>query len=136
MTGLATATRDEVECVAAEVLRELYDAFAGEPPRALRAYRERDTLLLLLRFDAHAGALRAEVEPDVAFMALPSIVAEAVGARTGLRLRAGDASVCAATGLAVLGFTVVDQRDSGALTGDDRWEPAPERRAELRVVAG
>ena len=133
---MATATFDEVEYVAAEVLRDLFGAFAGEPPRALRAYRERDALLLLLRFDAHDGAIRGEVEADVAFMALPTMVAEAVGARTGQVIVPGDASVCAASGLAVLGFTVLDQRGSDALTGDDVWEPAAERRVELRLVAG
>ncbi|HEX4035201.1 MAG TPA: hypothetical protein VHX66_12235 [Solirubrobacteraceae bacterium] len=133
MTEQATSTSENVECIAAEVLRDLYWAFAGEPPRALRAYRDEDALLLLLRFEASRDA-----EPDVAFMALPSMVAEAVTHRTGRVLVPRDASVCASSGLAVLGFALLDAA-SGALrplTGDDlREAPSPPRRPELRVAA-
>jgi hypothetical protein len=132
VTEQAITTSEGVESVAAEVLRDLYWAFAGAPPRALRAYREDDALLLLLRFDACS-----DEEPEVAFMALPSMVAEAVTHRTGRVLVPRDASVCASNGLAVLGFTLLDTRDGALrpLTGEERWEAAPPRRPELRVAA-
>ena len=132
MNEQTTTTAEGVECVAAEVLRDLYWAFAGEPPRALRAYRDEGALLLLLRFKAASDA-----EPDVAFMALPSMVAEAVTHRTGEVLVPRDASVCASSGLAVLGFTLLDAQD-GALrppAGEQPWEAPAPRRPALRIAA-
>ena len=136
MAEQVISTPEGVESVAAEVLRDLYRAFAGDPPRALRAYREDNALLLLLRFEACGDA-----EPEVAFMALPSMVAEAVAHRIGKVLVPRDASVCASSGLAVLGFTLLDA-GSGALrplTGDDLEGAPPEgpppRRPALRVAA-
>jgi hypothetical protein len=136
MTELPTTTSEGVESTAAEVLRDLYWAFAGQPPRALRAYRDDDALLLLLRFEVSGDA-----EPDVAFMALPSMVAEAVTHRTGHVLVPRDASVCASSGLAVLGFTLLDARNGAVrpLTGEELWEspetPLPPPRPVLRVAA-
>ncbi|HLW95505.1 MAG TPA: hypothetical protein VKS25_09025 [Solirubrobacteraceae bacterium] len=132
MTEQAINTSEGVESVAAEVLRDLYWAFAGEPPRALRAYREDDALLLLLRFDA-----RSDAEPEVAFMALPSMVAEAVAHRTGKVLVPRDASVCASSGLAVLGFTLLGAGNGALrpLTGEEFAEAPPLHRPALRVAA-
>jgi len=132
MAEQAISTPEGVESVAAEVLRDLYRAFAGDPPRALRAYREDNALLLLLRFEACGDA-----EPEVAFMALPSMVAEAVAHRIGKVLVPRDASVCASSGLAVLGFTLLDAQD-GALrppAGEQPWEAPAPRRPALRIAA-
>ncbi len=80
---------DAIDAVALDVLRALFEALTGAPPRTLRAYRDDDALLLLVRYDG------ATIDPpvEIALMALPALVAEAVAKRAGLpSSSAGDAS--------------------------------------------
>jgi hypothetical protein len=106
--------QSQIEGVAVQVLEELYMALAGEAPRVVRAYRDSDALVLLLRFDA--GILRNrreyELEPliDISFMAMLEMVAEIVAERTGRPMAQGNLSVCADSGLAAFGFTLPDER--------------------------
>ncbi|MGD0386937.1 MAG: hypothetical protein ABSB73_12485 [Solirubrobacteraceae bacterium] len=50
MTNSSLST-DAVDLLACEVLADLYRAYCGTPPLAVRAYRDEEALLLLLRFD-------------------------------------------------------------------------------------
>jgi len=104
----------QIDGVAVEVLEELYAALAGETPRAVRAYRDSDALVLLLRFDAALLRNRGEyeIEPliDISFMAMLEMVAEIVAERTGRPVAPGNLSVCADSGLAAFGFTLPDER--------------------------
>jgi hypothetical protein len=82
-----------------EVLGDLYGALVGDPPRALRVYRDNDALLLL-RFDPElpAGADGGGVDSfaETSFMAMVELVAELVSARGGLEVVPGSLRVCAA----------------------------------------
>ena len=112
-TPNSTVSIDPVGLLACEVLKELYRAVSGSEPVAVRSYRDEDAILLLLRFDA------SELEEgqgegyapflDSAFLAIPGMVASAVEARTGLRLAAGNLSVCAERGLAVFAFSALEE---------------------------
>ena len=100
-----TGRSDEaVDAAALDVLRALFEALTGAPPSTLRAYRDDDALLLLLRYEEPTTGPPVEI----ALMALPSLVAEAVAKRTGRHLVSGDVSLCAPQGLAVLAFSVTD----------------------------
>ena len=63
-------------------------------------------------------------------MALPALVAEAVAQRTGRVLVSGGVSLCAPKGLAVLAFSVIDERPGDAglrlagLSVSGRGDPA------------
>ena len=96
---------DAIDAVALDVLRALFEALTGAPPRTLRAYRDDDALLLLLRYEEPS----TDPPVEIALMALPSLVAEAVEKRTGRHLVSGDVSLCAPQGLAVLAFSVSDE---------------------------
>lgn len=96
---------DAIDAAALEVLRALFEALTGAPPRTLRAYRDDDALLLLLRYEEIA----TDPPVEIALMALPALVAEAVAKRTGRHLASGDVSLCAPQGLAVLAFSVSDE---------------------------
>ena len=102
--------RPSVEDAASDALDQLYTALAGEPPRALRAYRDDDALLLLLRFNRDLVGIE-----HVPLMAMPELVAQIVARRTSATLVPGDLSVSDGNGLAVFGFSVIE--DAG---GDDR----------------
>jgi hypothetical protein len=101
---------DAVDAAAVEVLRALVEAVTGTAPRTLRVYRDDDALLLLLRYEGSA------IDPpvEIALMALPSLVAEAVTKRTGRHIVGGGVSLCAPQGLAVLAFSVSDEAPGDA----------------------
>ena len=84
-------SEDAVDAAALDALRALFEALTGAPPRTLRAYRDDDALLLLLRYedscDRPAGRDRAD--------GTPALVAEAVAQRTGRHLVSGGVSLCA-----------------------------------------
>ncbi len=96
---------DAVDVAAVDVLSALLEAVTGSPPRTLRAYRADDALLLLVRYDG------ATIDPpvEIALMALPALVAEAVAKRTGRILVSGGVSLCAPKELAVLAFSLIDE---------------------------
>jgi hypothetical protein len=98
-------SEDAIDATALEVLRALFVALTGAPPSMLRAYRDDDALLLLLRYDEPT----TDPSVEIALMALPSLVAEVVAKRTGRQLVSGDVSLCAPQGLAVLAFSVSDE---------------------------
>jgi hypothetical protein len=109
---------EPVDAVAASALATLYAAVTGQQPRALRAYHEHDTLLMLLRFDRTQldGVSDWRNEPllDSSLMAIPELVAEAVHGRTGHVLVPGNLSISAERGLAVFAFTIgEDERGRG-----------------------
>src|SRR5579872_1064031 len=91
----------DVGATAVEVLRALFESVTGAPPSTLRAYRDDDVLLLLLRFPPSGDA-----DPPfaVALPALAQLVSEAVAARTGEAISAESVNVNDAKGLAVLAF--------------------------------
>jgi len=100
---------ESVDEVASQALESLYAEVWGEEPLALRAHREDDGLLLLLRFDPDLmeGAAGTSCEPSVdpSFMALPELVAEAVRVRTARTLVPRNLNVSAERGLAVFAFS-------------------------------
>jgi hypothetical protein len=104
---------DPIGLLASEVLKDLYRALSGGEPAAVRSYRDEDAILLLLRFDP----TELETSPDdgfapfldTAFLAMPGMVSSAVEARTGLRLAAGNLSVCPERGLAVFAFSALEE---------------------------
>jgi hypothetical protein len=95
---------DAVDAAAVDVLSALVEAVTGAPPRTLRAYRADDALLLLVRYEEAA----TDPPVEIALMALPALVAEAVANRTGRVLVSGGVSLCAPKELAVLTFSVID----------------------------
>jgi hypothetical protein len=132
----SSLSTDAVDLLACEVLADLYRAYCGTRPLAVRAYRDEEALLLLLRFEPEVteddGAGDADPLVAAAMRAMPSMIASAVEARTGVRLDPGNLSLCSARGLAVFAFTVLD---------DDVEEPLdalfPERGEDLfRFDAG
>ena len=102
----------------------------------MRAYRDEEALLLLLRFEPEAaedcGTGDADPLVAVAMHAMPGMIASAVEARTGVRLDPGNLSLCSARGLAVFAFTVLDDDIEEPLEDDlfrfdagfDRARPA------------
>ena len=118
---IETNTQQDVDAVAMHALETLFVGVSGESPLALRAYGDGDALLLLLRFDPALleDASGPSVEPliDVAFMALPALIADAVHERTGRRIRPGNLTVSAERGLAVFGFTVLGLDEPSADAG-------------------
>lgn len=100
---------ESVDEVASQALESLYTEVWGEEPLALRAHREDDGLLLLLRFDPElmegAGGTSADPSVDASFMALPELVAEAVRVRTARTLVPRNLNVSAERGLAVFAFS-------------------------------
>lgn len=106
--------RQPLEDLAGEVLSDLYAALTGDSPRALRAYRDEDALLLLLRFDPASPAETDGGEVDdsfaeSAFMAMLEMVAEVVSARSGCKVAAGNLGLCASRGMAVFAFSVLGE---------------------------
>ena len=134
----SSLSTDAVDLLACEVLADLYRAYCGTRPLAVRAYRDEEALLLLLRFEPEAAEDRdagdAETLIVVAMHAMPGMIASAVEARTGVRLDPGNLSLCSARGLAVFAFTVLDDDLEQPLdaeddlfrfdTGFDRTRPA------------
>ena len=107
----SSLSTDAVDLLACEVLADLYRAYCGTPPLAVRAYRDEEALLLLLRFDPDTtDDPSGEGDPlvAVALHAMPGMVASAVEARTGARLAPGNLSLCSARGLAVFAFSALD----------------------------
>ena len=115
---MLTTERRRLQCqrvaeLAREVLGDLFALHTGEPPRALREYRESDAVMLLLRFDPRlAGSgVDAELEArmDAALMAMCEMVTEVVSQHSGAEIVAGNLSVCATTGLAVFAMRVAGE---------------------------
>ena len=100
---------ESVDEIASQALGSLYTEVWGEEPLALRAHRDDDGLLLLLRFDPEVmeGAGGRSFEPSVnrSFTALPELVAEAVRMRTAQTLVPRNLNVSAERGLAVFAFS-------------------------------
>jgi hypothetical protein len=112
-TRSASASIDPVGLLAGEVLKDLYRAVCGHEPSTVRAYRDDDAILLLLRFDPAEheyaqGEATLSPQLETAFLAMPGMIVSAVEARTGRRLAAGNLSVCAERGLAVLAFSALE----------------------------
>ena len=97
---------DAVDVAALDVLGALFEAVTGAPPTKLRAYRADDALLLLVRYEGAA----TDPPVEIALMALPALVAEAVAQRTGRVLVSGGVSLCAPKELAVLAFSVIGDK--------------------------
>jgi hypothetical protein len=100
----------EIEHVAAEVLGGLFDGLSGGTPRSVRAYREEDALLLVLRvgpgvIDDDGTLHRRDGLGAVSLLAMPEFVADAVHERCGRTLLPGSLSVCGGRGLVVFAFT-------------------------------
>ncbi|HEY1774595.1 MAG TPA: hypothetical protein VGG41_00420 [Solirubrobacteraceae bacterium] len=104
---------DPTGLLASEILRNLYQAVAGQEPAAVRSYRDEDAILLLLRFDPAELTEREGDDRipflDTAFMAMPGMIASAVEARTGHRLAPGNLSVSPDRGLAVFAFSALEE---------------------------
>jgi hypothetical protein len=100
---------ESVDEIASQALGLLYTDVWGEEPLALRAHRDGDGLLLLLRFDPElmesAGGTSFEPLVDRSFIALPELVAEAVRVRTAQTLVPRNVNVSAERGLAVFAFS-------------------------------
>jgi len=100
---------ESVDEIASQALESLYTDVWGEEPLALRAHRDDDGLLLLLRFDPElvegAGGMSFEPLLERSFMALPALVAEAVRMRTAQTLVPRNLTVSAERGLAVFAFS-------------------------------
>lgn len=100
---------ESVDEIASQALGSLYTDVWGEEPLALRAHREDDGLLLLMRFDPELmeGAGGTPFEPllDRSFMALPKLVAEAVRMRTAQTLVPRNVNASVERGLAVFAFS-------------------------------
>ena len=100
---------ESVDEIASQALGLLYTDVWCEEPLALRAHRDDDGLLLLLRFDPdlmeRAGGTSLEPLVDRSFIALPELVAEAVRVRTCQTLVPRNVNVSAERGLAVFAFS-------------------------------
>jgi len=100
---------ESVDEIASQALESLYTDVWGEEPLALRAHRDEDGLLLLLRFDPEliqrAGGTPFGPLVDRSLMALPELVAEAVRVRTAQTLVPRNVNVSAERGLAVFAFS-------------------------------
>ncbi len=150
------SSSEPVGNLAREVLTDLYQAVFGDQPAAVRVYQEDDALLLLLRFEPDAIGNGDPSEPsesfldttfldttflDTTFLAMTSMIASAVEARSGRQLFPGNVSVCAARGLAVFAFSVIDE-DADERTGEDLFRidspifgVAPGGRPTLRLAS-
>jgi hypothetical protein len=145
------SSSEPVGNLAGEVLTDLYRAVFGDQPAAVRVYQEDDALLLLLRFepDAIGNGDPSELSEsildttflDTTFLAMTSMIASAVEARSGRQLFPGNVSVCAARGLAVFAFSVIDE-DADERTGEDLFRidspifgVAPGGRPTLRLAS-
>jgi hypothetical protein len=111
---------EAVDLLACEVLADLYRAYCGTRPLAVRSYRDEEALLLLLRFEPDSLEDEDGAGPlaGTALSAMPGMVASAVEARTGARLAPGNLSLCSVRGLAVFAFTALDDDDEQWLGGD------------------
>jgi hypothetical protein len=117
----SSLSTEAVDLLACEVLADLYRAYCGTRPLAVRSYRDEEALLLLLRLDpdspeedpTDAGQLAG-----TALRAMPGMIASAVEARTGARLAPGNVSLCSTRGLAVFAFTALDDDDEQRVGGD------------------
>jgi hypothetical protein len=100
---------ESVDEIASQALEPLYTDVWGEEPLALRAHRDDDGLLLLLRFDPEllesAGGPSFEPVVDRSFTALPELIAEAVRVRTAQTIVPRNINVSAERGLAVFAFS-------------------------------
>jgi len=100
---------ESVDEIASQALGLLYEEVWGEEPLALRAHRDEDGLLLLLRFAPEpmeiAGGPASAPMADRSFMALPELVAEAVRVRTAQTLVPRNVNVSMERGLAVFAFS-------------------------------
>jgi hypothetical protein len=100
---------ESVAEIASHTLESLYREVWAEEPLAVRAHRDDDGLLLLLRFDPelvdHAGGRSFEPSIDASFMALPELVAAAVRMRTAHTLVPRNVNVSVERGLAVFAFS-------------------------------
>jgi len=118
----SSLSTDAVDLLACEVLADLYRAYCGSLPLAVRAYRDEEALLLLLRFEPETveddSAGEADPLTAVALRAMPGMIASAVEARTGCRLAPGNLSLCSARGLAVFAFSVLDDDDEQRIDDD------------------
>jgi hypothetical protein len=117
----SSLSTEAVDLLACEVLADLYRAYCGTPPLAVRSYRDGEALLLLLRFEPDSfenDAIGPGSLVGTALRAMPGMIASAVEARTGARLAPGDLSVCSDRGLAVLAFTALDDEDEQWADGD------------------
>ena len=98
-----------VDEIASQALGSLYTEVWGEEPLALRAHRDEDGLLLLMRFDPeaieHAGSTSFEPSLERSFVALPELVAEVVRVRTAQTLVPRNVNVSEERGLAVFAFS-------------------------------
>jgi len=114
---------EEIGLLAGEVLKNLYRAVCGAEPLAVRAYRDEDAILLLLRFDPNEleGGASEGLSPllDTAFLAMPGMIASSVEARAGRRLAPGNISLCADRGLAVFAFSALDAPVDDAESDED-----------------
>ena len=119
VTSSALST-EAVDLLACEVLADLYRAYCGSRPLAVRSYRDEEALLLLLRFEP--DSLEDDPTDDdshtgTALRAMPGMITSAVEARTGSRLAPGNLSLSSARGLAVFAFTALEDDDEQ--WGDD-----------------
>jgi len=124
----SSLSTEAVDLLACEVLADLYRAYCGTRPLAVRSYRDEEALLLLLRFepdsfdddddDAAAAAAGPGSLVGTALRAMPGMIASAVEARTGARLAPGNVSLCSTRGLAVFAFTALDDDDEQRVGGD------------------
>jgi hypothetical protein len=114
----SSPSTEAVDLLACEVLADLYRAYCGAAPLAVRAYRDDDALLLLLRFEDVAADGDHDPLVAVAMRAMPGLVASAVEARTGVRLAPGNLSLCSARGLAVFAFSILRDDCEGHIDED------------------
>jgi hypothetical protein len=117
----SSLSTEAVDLLACEVLADLYRAYCGTRPLAVRSYRDGEALLLLLRFEPDSfedDATGPGSLVGTALRAMPGMIASAVEARTGARLAPGNLSVCTERGLAVLAFTALDDDDDQWVDGD------------------
>ena len=117
----SSLSTDALDLLVCEVLADLYRAYCGAPPLAVRAYRDAEALLLLLRFEPVEIEEGTAGDGDTLFAtalrAMPAMIASAVEARTGCRLAPGNLSMCSGRGLAVFAFSVLD--DDNEQSGDE-----------------
>jgi hypothetical protein len=117
---MPTTERRRFQCqhvadLAHEILGQLFAVHAGEAARAVRAYRESDAVMLLLRFDpaltGAGGDPELESRMEASLMAMWEMVTEVVAQRSGSEIVPGNLSVCAATGLAVFAMRVAGEEE-------------------------
>jgi hypothetical protein len=140
----SSLSTEAVDLLACEVLADLYRAYCGAPALGVRAYRDADALLLLLRFEP--GSIEPDEEGDLdplisaALRSMPGLIASAVEARAGVRLAPGNLSACSARGLAVFAFSVLEDDaeqpiDDDIFGFDASFAPQRASRPPLRLVS-